>query len=94
MSRSSTTLISDGASFNGVFSGDSDFLVNGSVEGNCDVSGTVTIAEGGSWSGSIVAANVIVAGRVSGDILSAGQVEIGRTALIEGVVTGEKIALA
>ena len=58
------------------------------------MSGTVTIAEGGSWSGSIVAANVIVAGRVSGDILSSGQVEIGRTAHIEGVVTGEKIAVA
>ena len=56
------TLISEGCKVAGVISGDGDFLLSGEVEGECDLSGSLTIATNGSWKGSITASTVIVAG--------------------------------
>jgi cytoskeletal protein CcmA (bactofilin family) len=54
----------------------------------------VTLAKKGVWSGTIRADNVIVAGRVKGDIIATGHVEITDTARITGTVSGEAIAVA
>jgi len=88
------TLISEGCKVAGVISGDGDFLVNGEVEGECDLSGSLTIATNGFWKGSISASTVIVAGTVEGDIVANGRVEISDTARITGTVTGAAIAVA
>ena len=94
LTRSSTTLIADGARFEGVISGECDIVVNGSVDGNCDISGTLTLAEQGSWSGTVSATNVIVAGAIDGDVIARHKVEVGTTAKINGTVTAEAIAVA
>jgi cytoskeletal protein CcmA (bactofilin family) len=88
------TLISEGCKVAGVISGDGDFLINGEVDGECDLSGSLTIATNGFWKGSISASAVIVAGTVEGDIVAKGRVEISDTARITGTVTGEAIAVA
>lgn len=88
------TLISEGCKVAGVISGDGDFLVNGEVEGECNLSGSLTIATNGFWKGSINASAVIVAGTVEGDIVANGRVEISDTARITGTVSGEAIAVA
>ena len=88
------TLISEGCKVAGVISGDGDFLISGEVEGECDLTGSITVAPNGFWKGSISAATVIVAGTVEGDIVSGGRVEITDTARITGTVTGEAIAVA
>ena len=88
------TLISEGCKVAGVISGDGDFLVSGEVEGECVLSGSLTIATNGFWKGSITASTVIVAGTVEGDIVANGRVEISDTARITGTVTGEAIAVA
>ena len=69
-------------------------MINGKVNGECDVNGMVTLARGGFWTGVIKAESVIVAGTIDGDIIAAGQVEIADTARISGTVTGEAIAVA
>lgn len=69
-------------------------MVNGEVAGDCDITGTLTLAGNGYWQGSIRADNVIVAGHVEGDIVANGKVEITNTARIVGTVTGEAIAVA
>ena len=94
LTRSSTTLIADGARFEGVISGDSDIVVNGSVDGNCDIAGTLTLAEQGSWNGTVSATNVIVAGEIDGDVIARHKVEVATTAKINGTVTAEAIAVA
>lgn len=94
ITRSSTTLIADGARFEGVISGDSDIVVNGTVDGNCDITGTLTLAEQGSWNGTVSATNVIVAGEIAGDVIARHKVEVGTTAKINGTVTAEAIAVA
>ena len=74
--------------------GTGDFLINGEIDGNCDVSGTVTLTEPGRWSGTIKAGNVVISGSVDGDIIAENRVEIGASARITGTVTGAAIAVA
>lgn len=88
------TLISEGCKVAGVISGDGDFLVSGEVEGECHLTGSLTIAPNGFWKGSISASAVIVAGTVEGDIVAESRVEISDTARITGTVTGQAIAVA
>jgi len=93
-SATAATLISEGCKIKGVISGDGDFLVSGEVEGECDLTGSLTIAINGFWKGSINATSVIIAGTVEGDIVVGGKIEISDTARITGTVTGDSIAVA
>ena len=88
------TLISEGCKITGMITGEGDFQISGTVDGDCDLSGTVTLSRDGLWVGTIRAGNVIVAGQVEGDIDSRGHVEITETARISGTVSGEAIAVA
>lgn len=89
-----STLINEGCRITGTISGDGDYLVNGEIEGESDLSGTIMLAKNGLWRGTIRAANVVVAGHVEGDIVASGNVEITDTARITGTVSGEAIAVA
>ncbi|HNP34493.1 MAG TPA: polymer-forming cytoskeletal protein [Woeseiaceae bacterium] len=88
------TLVSEGCRIIGQISGDGDFHLSGEVEGDCDLEGTVTLAKNGYWRGIIRAGNIIIAGRVDGDIIGHGRIEITNTARINGTVSGEAIAVA
>jgi cytoskeletal protein CcmA (bactofilin family) len=93
-SSSAATLINEGCKISGVVTGTGNFLVNGEIDGDCDVAGTITLARNGLWKGTIKATDVIVAGHVEGDIVAARKVEITDTARISGTVSGEAIAVA
>jgi cytoskeletal protein CcmA (bactofilin family) len=88
------TLIREGCKISGVITGSGDFLISGEVDGDCDLTGTVTLTKNGLWNGTIKAGNVIVSGQVEGDIIATGKVEITDTARITGTVAGEAIAVA
>lgn len=93
-SSGAATLINEGCKITGVIGGSGDFLINGEIEGDCDIDGTVTLAQNGLWRGLIKAGTVIVSGHVEGDIIAAGKVEIAASAKIIGTVSGEAIAVA
>jgi len=88
------TLISEGCKVTGVLSGEGDFMISGTVEGNCHLTGTVSITRQGVWNGTLKATSVIIAGTLEGDIEATGRVEIADSARITGTVTGEAIAVA
>ena len=88
------TLISEGCKIEGLLTGSGNFMINGEVEGECDIDGSVTIARGGYCKGLLKADAIIVAGTMDGDIVSSGQVEISDTTKISGTVSGEAIAVA
>ena len=92
--QGAATLINEGCKIVGTISGSGSYLINGEVDGDCEVAGTVTLADNGLWRGTIHAENVIVAGRVEGDIVAEGKVEITDSARITGTVSGEAIAVA
>ena len=93
-SSHAATLINDGCKISGLITGSGDFLINGEIDGDCDLEGTVTLARNGLWKGTIKAANIIVAGHAKGDIVASGKVEITDTARITGTVSAEAIAVA
>lgn len=93
-SSGAATLINEGCKIDGFINGNGDFLINGEIVGDCDVSGVVTLADSGVWRGTIKATTVIVSGHVEGDIIAVGQVEITASAKITGTVSGEAIAVA
>lgn len=88
------TLISEGCKIKGTVSGGGHFMIGGEVEGDCDVTGLVTLAATAVWRGTIKADSVIVAGTVEGDITASGRVEIGDTARVSGTICGDEIAVA
>jgi len=88
------TLINEGCRINGLIAGTGDYQINGTVEGECDLEGTITIHDNGHWAGTVKALHVVVAGHVDGDIVASGNVEIAGTARITGTVTGGAIAVA
>lgn len=88
------TLISVGCKIEGLLTGTGNFMINGEIDGECDIDGSVTIAVGGYYKGVLKANSVIIAGAIDGDIIAKGQVEIGATAKISGTVSGEAIAVA
>lgn len=88
------TLISEGCKIEGRVSGTGNFMINGEVDGECDIEGSITLARGGYCKGMLKAAAVIIAGTIDGDVVSAGPVEISNTANISGTVTGQAIAVA
>ncbi len=92
--RGPATLISEGCKITGTIAGDGSFLISGEVEGDCDLTGSLTVAPNGFWKGTIKATSVIVAGTVEGNILSGGRIEISDTARLTGTVSGEAIAVA
>jgi cytoskeletal protein CcmA (bactofilin family) len=69
-------------------------MISGTVEGDCELSGSVSITRQGVWNGTLRATSVIIAGTVEGDIEASGRVEITDSARITGTVTGEAIAVA
>ena len=93
-SSGAATVINDGCKITGVVSGTGSYLINGEIDGDCEVDGTVTLAKDGFWKGTIQATDVIVAGNVEGDIIAEGKVEVTDTARISGTVSGEAIAVA
>ena len=93
-SSGAATLINQGCTITGSIRGKGDYLVNGEVDGDCDIAGSVTLAQDGVWQGTIKADIIIVSGQVEGDIVAAGRVEITASAKIVGTVTGAAIAVA
>ena len=88
------TLISEGCKIEGLITGTGNYMINGEVEGEFDIDGSITLARGGYCKGVLKAAAVIVAGKIDGDVIAAGPVEISNTANISGTVTGQAIAVA
>lgn len=93
-SAGAATLINEGCKISGVITGCGDYFINGEIDGDCDISGSVTLAHNGLWQGTIKADNIIIAGHVEGDIVAIGTVEITDSAKINGTVTAESIAVA
>ena len=52
------TLINEGCKVSGLITGSGDYLINGEIDGDCDLSGTVTLARNGLWKGTIKASPV------------------------------------
>lgn len=89
-----TTFIAPSTKIVGTISGQGPYVFCGTVEGDCDISGPLTLAEGGRWKGTLKAIDIIVAGTVEGDVVARERVEIAGTARVAGSLSGASIAVA
>jgi cytoskeletal protein CcmA (bactofilin family) len=89
-----TTLIGSGAHYAGDVRGNENYVVCGSVDGNCDVEGHVVLAAGSRWRGDVRATYVVIAGEVHGDVHAAEKLELQESARITGNITAPVIAMA
>lgn len=74
--------------------GNENYLVHGEVHGNSDVQGMLMLAPGCRWKGNIVADNVVIRGRVEGDVIARFKLELRASAHVTGNISGPLIALA
>jgi cytoskeletal protein CcmA (bactofilin family) len=91
---SSPTLIGSGSRFTGDLECDSDLMVGGSVVGDGDVRGALTLSDGGRWQGEIRAGNAVIGGEVEGSVSVAEKLELRATARIRGSLKARTIAVA
>jgi cytoskeletal protein CcmA (bactofilin family) len=86
----SVTLISTGTELVGDLRFGHQLYLNGRVEGDVtaseDSQATVVISETGSVRGDIRVPNVIISGRVEGDVYAAGRIELAASAQVRGNV--------
>ncbi len=89
-----TTFISPSTQLVGRIVGAGPYVFCGTVAGDCDIDGSVTLAPGSRWTGTIKATDVVVSGEVDGDVIASGRVEISGTGRVTGTLVGHSIAIA
>lgn len=88
------TYVSPSTRIVGTIGGQGAYVFSGTIEGDCDIDGSLTLAEGGRWKGSMNATDIVVGGSVEGDVVARQQIEIVATARITGSLRGNLIAVA
>jgi cytoskeletal protein CcmA (bactofilin family) len=89
-----TTYIAASTKIVGTLTGQGAYVFCGTVEGDCDIEGPLTLAENGRWKGTMKATDIVVAGVVEGDVIAKQRVEISGSARVSGSLAGHSIAVA
>jgi cytoskeletal protein CcmA (bactofilin family) len=89
-----TTYIAASTKIVGTITGQGPYVFCGTVEGDCDINGPLTLAPGAIWRGTLKASDLVVAGTVEGDVVARQRVEIAGTARVTGSLSGNSIAVA
>ena len=89
-----STYIAPGTVFKGEITGQTELIVDGSVEGRLDLTGTVKVGPKGAVTGEIEARTVEVAGKVRGDIHGRERLDILASANIEGDLSSPRVVIA
>ncbi len=93
-SAGATTFVAHGTKLVGNISGEGSYIFCGEIDGDCNIDGPVTIAEGSRWKGSVRATDIVLAGTVEGNVTAKHRVEITGTAHITGSLRGSSIIVA
>jgi cytoskeletal protein CcmA (bactofilin family) len=93
-SNGPTTYVAASTTIVGTITGQGAYVFCGTVEGDCDIDGPLTLAAGGRWKGIMKAADIVVAGTVDGDVVAKQRVEILGSARVSGSLAGNSIAVA
>lgn len=92
--RNTPSIISEGSILLGTLAGTDDYVIYGSVDGACDLGSAVMLQRSGRWSGEMVAENIVIAGKVEGNVTARNKLELTSSAKIEGNIAGKTIAIA
>ena len=88
------TLIGAGVQFRGDIIAPGAVMLSGTVHGDGDVGGMLTIGRDAHWEGQVRARSGVVAGRLTGSIVVTDRLEVGPAAVIKGTVSAKSLAIA
>ena len=83
----STTVIAKGITFTGVIRGEGNVQIEGRLEGEVDLMGSVTVANGGVVQGPVTADAVRVAGDLTGSVTAREHLCLERTGGVHGDIS-------
>ncbi len=92
--NSTVTIIAAGSKHVGKFSGSGNYIVYGEVEGDCDISGHLTLEKSAIWTGTIEAEDLVIAGAADGDVIAKNKILVTDSARVKGNLTGSIIEVA
>jgi len=81
------TIIGEDVRIKGELEANGNIRLEGMVEGHIAIAGDLLLGEHGKVIGNIAAHNIMVSGKVEGDIKTQGRIEIMTTGHIQGDVT-------
>ncbi|MCM1252751.1 MAG: polymer-forming cytoskeletal protein [Clostridium sp.] len=87
------TLIGKGAVFDGNLEAPETIRVDGTVNGNCNCKAMFIVGVEGKINGDITAQNVVISGKVDGDIIAHGKLELLSTAKLVGNITARSLVV-
>ena len=80
-----TSFIAPGATIDGPFTAKESTRVDGIINGNVTISGSLIVGQGGKIAGTVSATNLFLAGEIKGAVsVPNGKVEISDTGKLEG----------
>jgi cytoskeletal protein CcmA (bactofilin family) len=88
------TVIGAGVNFRGDIIAPGAVMLSGSVTGDGDIGGTLSIAREAHWEGQVRARSAVIAGKLTGSIMVEDRLEVGAAAHIKGHVTAKSLAIA
>ena len=90
---SNRTVIARPTTIEGRISGSGEIIVNGTVNGTIDVTGTLKVAEQGRVEAAVHGKIVTIAGTVTGDITADEKIELEASAHVDGNITAPRILI-
>ncbi len=88
-----TTIIGNGAECNGDFNAEGSIRVDGTIQGNVTVSGTLIVGVSGYINGDVNASVVIVGGEINGNVNAPDKMELTSTARMIGDIVTTTIVI-
>lgn len=92
-SRGASTLISQGSHVEGALHCEADLRIDGDFNGTIESQGNVTIGESAVTRSNISAKEIVIAGKVYGDISAEGKLTITPTGQMYGDVTASSLII-
>lgn len=69
-------------------------MLCGTVRGDGEIGGTLSIAKSAHWEGQVHARCAVVAGRLTGSLIVDDKLEVGSAAVIQGRISARSLAIA
>ena len=88
-----STIIGKGAVFDGNFTAPETIRIDGTLNGNCECKELLILGTEGQIKGDITAQNVIISGKVEGDIVVNGKLELLSTGKLTGNITARSLVI-
>jgi cytoskeletal protein CcmA (bactofilin family) len=85
--KDEVTIISSGVVIEGKLSSNGDVRVDGSINGDIQAKGNVTIGEAGDVNGEVNAENIIIGGKATGSIIAKEKLTLESKAVLKGDLT-------